>query len=80
MTKTDFNNKITSFSKRIFTNKPNHLKFQKKLDSLITEEYIFVFGRIYFASNDGSQNMFIHQPTFNVLKLQIDKGTKYFIG
>ena len=29
-------------------------------------------GGSYFTSNEGSQNMFIYQPTFNVLELKND--------
>ena len=29
---------------------------------------------------ERSQNMFVYQPTFNMLELKIDKGTEYIIG
>ena len=35
---------------------------------------------MYFTSNDGCQNMVVHQPIFNTLGLKIDKGTEYIIG
>ena len=47
---------------------------KKKIDSLITKDYNFFLGRVYFASNDGPQNMLVYQPTFNVLDLKIEKG------
>ena len=56
--KTDFDNKLTSFDKQINSNKTKHLEVQKKLNSLITKDYIFFLDRIYFTSNDGSQNTF----------------------
>ena len=34
--KTDFDNKLTSFNRRIASNKRKHLEVQKKLNSLIT--------------------------------------------
>ena len=37
-------------------------------------------GKIYCTSNDGSQNIFVYQPTFNVLELKKDKGTEYIIS
>ena len=40
---------------------------------------VFFLGKIYFTSNDGSQNMFVYQPAFNVLELKKDKSTKYVI-
>ena len=67
VTKTEFVNKLTSFNKRITSNKTKPLEVEKKLDSLITKDYNFFLGRIYFRSTDGSQNMFVYQPTFNVL-------------
>ena len=66
--KTDFNNKLTSFNKRVTTNKIKHSKIQKKLNSLITKDYKFSLGKIYFTSNDGSQNTFIYQPTLDALE------------
>ena len=80
MTKTEFDNTITSFNKRITSNKTKHLEVEKKLEDLITKDHNFFLSRIYFTSNDGSQNMFVYQPTFNVLELKIDKGTEYVIG
>ena len=58
--KTDFDNKLTSFNKRIISNKTKHLEVQKKLNSLITKDYNFFLGRIYFTSNHGFQNTFAY--------------------
>ena len=41
MTKTEFDNKLTSFHKRITSNKANHLKVETKPESLITKDYSF---------------------------------------
>ena len=73
--KTDFDNKLTSFDKRITSIKIKRLEAQKKLNSLITKDYNFYLGRIYFTNNDGSQNTFLYQPTLDGLKK--DKGTDY---
>ena len=43
--KTDFDNKLTSFNRKITSNKTKHVEVQKKLDSLITKDYNFL-GRI----------------------------------
>ena len=51
--KTDFDNKLTIFNKRITSNKTRHLEVQNKLNSLITKDYNFFLGRIYFTSNYG---------------------------
>ena len=70
MSKTDFDNKLTSFNRRITSNKTKHLEVQKKLNSLITKDYNFFLSRIYVASHDGSKNTFVYQPTFNELELK----------
>ena len=82
MNKTDFNNKLTSFNKPIISNKTKRLEenIQKKLNSLITKNYKFFLGRIYFTSNDGSQNTFVYQATLAALKLKKDKGTDYVLS
>ena len=61
MNKNDFENKLTSFNKQIISNKAKNFEVQKKLYSLITKYYNFFIGRIYVASNDGSQNKFVYQ-------------------
>ena len=48
VTKTDFDNKLTSFNKRVTLNSTKHLEVQKKLNSLITKDYNFFWVRIYF--------------------------------
>ena len=68
--KTDFDNKLASFNKRISSNKTNSLEAQKKLNSLITKDYNLFLGRIYFTSNDGSKNTFFYQPTLDTLELK----------
>ena len=69
VSKANFDNKLTSFNRRITSNKTKHLEVQKKLNSQITKYYNFILGRIYFASNDGSQNTLIYQPTLDALEL-----------
>ena len=79
MSKTDFNSKLISFKKRITSKKAKHLEVQKKtLNSLTTKDYNFFLGRIYFASNDGSQNTFVYQPILYTLELK-SKGTDYVL-
>ena len=45
MKKNDFDNKLTSFNRRITSNKTKHLEVQKKL---MTKDHKFFFGRILF--------------------------------
>ena len=65
VTTTDFNNKVTSFNRKILLNKTKYLEVQRKL------------SRIYFASNDRSENTFVYQPTVDTLELKNDKGINY---
>ena len=78
--KTDFDNKLTSFNKRITSNKTKHLEVQEKLNSLITKDYNFFLRRIYFTSNDGYQNTFVYQPTLDTLELKKEKSTEYVLS
>ena len=81
MNKTDFDNKLTRFNKRIASNKIKHLEVQKKLNSLITKDYNFFLGRIYLTNYYGSQNFCINQPTLDdTLELKKDKGTDYVLS
>ena len=66
--KTDFDNKLTSFNRQITSNKTKHLEVQKKQNSLITKDYNFFLGGIYFTSNDVSKNTFVYQPTLDTLE------------
>ena len=78
--KIDFDNKLARFNRRITPSKSKHLEVQKKLNSLITKDYDFLLGRIYFTSSDGSQNTFVYQPTLDALELKKDKGTDYVLS
>ena len=80
MTKTDFDKKLTSFNRKITSNKTKYLEVQKKLNCLITNYYNFFLGRMYFANNDGSQNTFVYQPTLDTLELKKDKGIDYVLS
>ena len=53
---------------------------QKKLNSRIKNDYNFFLGRIYFKSNDGSQNIFVYQGTLDTVELEKDKGSDYVIS
>ena len=53
---------------------------KKKLNSLITKDYNFFLGRIYFTSNDGSQNTLVYQPTLDTSESKRDKSTDYILS
>ena len=66
MNKSEFDNRLPSFNKQITSNKTKHLTVQKKLNSLITKDYIFIFS---FAGEfilqlmmDFKTHLFINQP------------------
>ena len=80
MNKTDFVNNLTSFNRQITSNKTKHLEIQKKLNSLITNYYNFFLGRIYFTSNNESQNIFVYQPRLDTLDFKKDQGTGYVLS
>ena len=80
VSKSDFDNKLTNFNKSITSNKTKHLEVQKKLISLITKDYNFFVGRIYFVSNDRSQNTFVYQQTVDTSELKKDKGNDYVLS
>ena len=47
----------------------------------MTKKNIFFFlGRIYFTSDDGSQNTFVYQPTLDTLEFKKDKGSDYVLS
>ena len=46
MNKTDFDNKLTSFNKRMDPNKTKHLEVQKKLNIILARDHNFFLGRI----------------------------------
>ena len=67
-------------SRNITSIKTKYLEVQKKLNSLITKDYNFFLGRIYFTSIDGSQNTFVYQPTIDTLELKTNKSTDYVLS
>ena len=77
MRKTDLDNKLMSFNRTFFSNKTKYSEIQKKLNRLTTKDYNFFLIRLYFTSNDGLQNMFVYQPTFDTLELKKGEGTDY---
>ena len=79
VTKTDFDEKLTSFNRKITSNKKNYLEVQKILNSLITNDYNFFLGRMYFTNNYGSQKTFVYHPTLDKLELNKDKVLIMFL-
>ena len=80
MSKTDFDKKLANFNRKITSNKTKYSEVQKKLNSLITNDYNFFLGRMYFTSNDESQNTFVYQPTLDTLELNKKEGINYVLS
>ena len=79
--KTNFDNKIICLNRKVTSNKTKYLEVQiYKLNSSTTKDYNLFLGRIYFISNDGSQNTFVYQPTLDTLELNKDKITAYVLN
>ena len=51
----------------------------KKLEAISTKDYSFFLGRIYITSDNGSQNLFVYQPTFSTIKYH-NTRTEYLIS
>ena len=74
MSKTDLDIKLISLKRKTTSNETKYLEVKKKqqLNSLTTNKnnYNFFLDRIYFTSNDGFQNMFVNQPTLDMLEIK----------
>ena len=70
MIKTVFYNKLIRFNRNITSHKTKYFEVKKTLNSLITKDYNFFLGRVYFTHNDGSKNTFAYQPTLHMLELK----------
>ena len=46
---------------------------------MLTKYFSFFLDKMNFTSDDGYQNMFVSQSTFNVLDLKIAKSIEYVI-
>ena len=79
VTKSDFDKNLTSVNRKITSNNTKYLQVQKKLNSIITTDCIFL-GRMYFTSNNGSQKTYICQPKLYLLELKKDRGTDYVLS
>ena len=62
VTKTDFDKKLTSFNRKITSNKTKYLEVQRKLNSLIPNDYNFFLGRMYLqVMMDLKTHLFINR-------------------
>ena len=61
---------VNRTDRRITSNKTKNLEIQKKLNRVITKDCNYFLCRIYFTSNNGSQNTFVYQPKLDTSELK----------
>ena len=80
VSKTNFDDKLRSFNRKITSKKTKYLEVQRKI-SLTTNDYNFSLGTIYFSGNDGSQNTLVYQPTHDTyVRIKKSKCTDYVLS
>ena len=65
VTKTDFNNKLSSLNKNFTSNKTKHLIAENELKKLGTFDSIYFCGKSHF-DKDGTQNYLVFQPMYRI--------------
>ena len=78
MTKTDFDNKLSSLNRKITSNKTKHLLIENELKKLKTFDSIYFRGKSHFEK-DGTQNYLVFQPMYRYFKRVIGVGTGNYI-
>ena len=76
----NFENKLTTFNRKITSNETKFLEVYKELNSVTTKDYNFSWGKIYCTSNDAFQNTFIYQPTLDTLELKKENDIDYVLS
>ena len=68
--KTDFDGKLKNWNKKVTSNKTKHMLVESELNELSEKvkllsanSYSFSLSRMYFTSNDGSQNVCLSTNT-----------------
>ena len=78
LTKTDYNAKLTSFNKKITSNKTKHLIVENELKKLKTFDSSYFIGKSHFEE-DGTQNYLVFQPMYRYFKWVSGVGTGNYI-
>ena len=68
ITKTDFDNKMSSLNRKIVSNKTKNLVIEKEFKKLNTFDISYYRGKNYFEE-DGTQNWFAFQPMGRYLEV-----------
>ena len=78
ITKTDFDAKLQSLSKRITSNKTKHLLVENELKKLNTYDLSYFKGKGYFEEH-GTQNYLVFQPMNRYFKKIVGIGAGNYI-
>ena len=74
VTKTDFDAKLSSFNRKVTSNKTKHILAENELKKLKTFSLSYFIGKSHFEE-DGTQNYLVFQPLNKYFK--IIANTKY---
>ena len=74
VTKTDFDAKLSSFNRKVTSNKTKHILVENELKKLKTFSLSYFIGKSHFEE-DGTQNYLVFQPLNKYFK--IIANTKY---
>ena len=74
VTKTDFDAKLSSFNRKVTSNKTKHILVENELKKLKTFSLSYFIGKSHFEA-DGTQNYLVFQPLNKYFK--IIANTKY---
>ena len=66
VTKTDFDDKLINFNRKITSNKTKHLIVENELKKLETFDSIYFRGKSHFE-DDGTQNYLVFQTVSDVV-------------
>ena len=78
VTKTDFDNKLSSLKKKITSNKTKHLIVENELKKLETFDSIYFRSKSHFE-DDGTQNYLVFQPMHRYFRRIICVGSGNYI-
>ena len=79
VTKTDFNNKMTSLNRKTVSNKTKNLVIEKEFKKLNTFELSYFRGKNRFDEY-GTQNWFVFQPIGKYLKIAYTNNINYILS
>ena len=76
VTKTNFDNKLKSYNKKVVSNKTKNLHIEKKLNAF---DLSYFCGKNY-VDEDGTQNWFVFQPMGKYLKITYTSNINYVLS